>query len=207
MKGTERTRTKARRVGKNQRGPTKQLATDDRATSTEHSATAPQLVQNRDQADTMKIRPISGTNRATRYTSHNNNISYSLAARLDSRKKIKMPTTVQILPQPSTGKKPFKFNVNFDTSRTKSILSEDIETHFGLMDVLTYPGPVALLDANGQLLNFCGRSDIQGHHRGKNYKHQHVGHQRNSKGTINTRLGSIGGLRPPTVRCPRHLEP
>ena len=68
-----------------------------------------------------------------------------------------MPTMVNISQRPSTGKKPFKFNANLDMLRIKSILSEDVQKLFGLMEVLTYPGPVALLVANGQLLDFVGK--------------------------------------------------
>ena len=51
----------------------------------------------------------------------------------------------------------FKFNANLDMLRIKSILSEDVQKLFVLMEVLTYPGPVALLVANGQLLDFVGK--------------------------------------------------
>ena len=35
-------------------------------------------------------------------------------------------------------------------------MKKDVKHLFGLMDFITYPGPVALLDANGQPLNFVG---------------------------------------------------
>lgn len=38
--------------------------------------------------------------------------------------------------------------------RTKSLLSEDVEHLFGTMNIITYPGPVAMADANGQPLHF-----------------------------------------------------
>ena len=40
--------------------------------------------------------------------------------------------------------------------RTKSLLSKDIKHLFGTMNVITYPGPVAMEDANGQPLHFVG---------------------------------------------------
>ena len=67
-----------------------------------------------------------------------------------------MPTTVKVSLRPSTGKNSFKFNALFDMERTKSLLSEDVEHLFGDINVITYPGPVANEDANGQPLHFVG---------------------------------------------------
>ena len=64
-----------------------------------------------------------------------------------------MPTAIQISLRPSTGREAFSYNAVFDMSRTKSIVSEDIEAHFRLTDVITYPSPVGLTDANGQIIH------------------------------------------------------
>ena len=67
-----------------------------------------------------------------------------------------MPTMVKILPRPSTGRFPFKFNAKFDMKQTKSLLLEDVQHIFGIMDVITYPGPVAVENTNGETLHFVG---------------------------------------------------
>ena len=63
---------------------------------------------------------------------------------------------VTILPRPSTGRSPFKFNARFDMKQTKSLLSEDIQHLFGVIDLITYPGLVAMEDTNGEPLHFMG---------------------------------------------------
>ena len=114
---------------KTKRGPQNNLRQTTEQPAPTRGLPSRSSYKNCDWADKVKIRPISGTNQATPSTNQNNNFSDSLGARPDSREKIKMPTTIQISPRPSTGKKPFKFNVNFDMSRTKIILSEDVETN------------------------------------------------------------------------------
>ena len=61
-----------------------------------------------------------------------------------------------IIPRNSTGLEPFKCNVRFDMKRTKSLLSENIQHTFGKMVYITYPGPVAVTDTNGEPLHFIG---------------------------------------------------
>ena len=63
-----------------------------------------------------------------------------------------MPSTVTIVPRTST----FKFNARFDMKRTKSLLSEDVQHLFGTMVYITYPGPVAMTDTNGEPLHLIG---------------------------------------------------
>ena len=67
-----------------------------------------------------------------------------------------MPSTATIIPRNSTGLEPFKCNVRFDMKRTKSLLSENIQHTFGKMVYITYPGPVAVTDTNGEPLHFIG---------------------------------------------------
>ena len=67
-----------------------------------------------------------------------------------------MPTVVQISPRPSTGREAFTYDATFDMSRTKSLVSEAVEKHFGLTDIITYPGPVGLQDANGEPIYCSG---------------------------------------------------
>ena len=67
-----------------------------------------------------------------------------------------MPPTVTIVPRSSTGINPFKLNARFDMKQTKSLLSEDIQHLFGTMVHITYPGPVAVTDTNGEPLHFIG---------------------------------------------------
>ena len=61
-----------------------------------------------------------------------------------------------IIPRHSTGLEPFKCNVRFDMKRTKSLLSESIQHTFGEMVYITYPGPIAVADPNGEPLHFMG---------------------------------------------------
>ena len=67
-----------------------------------------------------------------------------------------MPTTVTILSRPSSGKSQLKFNARFDVKQMKSLLSEDVHHRFGTIDLITYPGPVAMEDTNGEPLHFMG---------------------------------------------------
>ena len=67
-----------------------------------------------------------------------------------------MPSMATIIPRNSTGLEPFKCNVRFDMKRTKSLLSENIQHTFGKMVYITYPGPVAVTDTNGEPLHFIG---------------------------------------------------
>ena len=125
---------------------------------TEHSKPTSALPSHKNpyQADTGKIRPISGSSRITPPKSQNNNISRSPTTKKGSHIKKRMPTTVTILPRPSTGRTPFKFNARFDMKRTKSLLSEDVQHLFGIMDIITYPGPVAMENTYGEPLHFMG---------------------------------------------------
>ena len=108
------------------------------------------------QADTTKIRPLPEQSRVTPPKNQNKHTSHSPTTKKDSCIKKKMPTTVKILPRPSSGKSPLKFNARFDVKRTKSLLSEDVHHPLGTMDLVTYPGPVAMEDTNGEPLHFMG---------------------------------------------------
>ena len=67
-----------------------------------------------------------------------------------------MPPVVQIIPRASSGRNAFEWKARFDMSRTKSIISEDMEKHFRQVDIITYPGPVGLIDADWQPLHSSG---------------------------------------------------
>ena len=80
-----------------------------------------------------------------------------MEAKLDNHLlKIRMPMTIRICPRPSTGRTAFIYHARFDMMRRKSIVSEDIEGYFGLMEVITYPGPIGLTNANGRLIYCSG---------------------------------------------------
>ena len=63
-----------------------------------------------------------------------------------------MPPTIQIIPHPSTGRKPFEWEASFDMTRSRSLVSENIEELFGLSEIITFPGPVGLTDAEKRKL-------------------------------------------------------
>ena len=107
------------------------------------------------QAVNTNIRPISKPSKVTPPKNQNIN-SHSSTTKKDGRTKLTMPTTVLIQPRPSSGWTQLRFNARFDTSRAKALLSEDIHDRFGSMDVITYPGPVGIDDANGDQINFMG---------------------------------------------------
>ena len=109
------------------------------------------------QAVNTNIRPISKPSRVTPPKNQNINNSHLSTTKKDSRTKTTMPTTVLIQPRPSSGKTQLRFNAKFDTSRAKALLSENFHDHFGSMDVVTYPGPVGIEDANGDQVNSWGR--------------------------------------------------
>ena len=67
------------------------------------------------QANMVKIRPISGPSQVTPPKNQNKNISCSSTTKKDSRIRKKMLTMVTILPLPSKGRSPLKFNARFDT--------------------------------------------------------------------------------------------
>ena len=102
------------------------------------------------------IRPISKPGQVKPSKNQNKNSSHSPATKKDGRNKVTMPTTVLIQPRPSSGRTQFRFNARFDTSRAKALVLEDIHDHFGSMDIITYPGPVGIEDANGKQINFMG---------------------------------------------------
>ena len=108
--------------------------------------------------NTTLIRSIPNKPPATLHVNKNNGFSHkSETDQVDRTVKIeKMPTTVHITPRFSTGKRAFPYQVTFDMSRTKSLVSEDVETLFGSTEVLTYPGPVGLTDARGQPIHCSG---------------------------------------------------
>ena len=108
------------------------------------------------QAVNTNIRPISKPSRVTPPKNQNINNSHLSTTKKDGRTKLTMPTTVLIQPRPSSGWTQLRFNARFDTSRAKALLSEDIHDRFGSMDVITYPGPVGIDDANGDQINFMG---------------------------------------------------
>ena len=113
--------------------------------------------KHQDMANKKQIRLIPRNNSVTPSINRNIDFSYKLGAKPDGHiKKIKMPMVIQISPQPSTGREAFTYNVKFNMSRTKSIVSEDVETHFRQMEVLTYPSLVGLPDANGQPIHCSG---------------------------------------------------
>ena len=101
--------------------------------------------------------PIPGNKSVAPLANRSLDFSCKLDTKPDSRiRRIKMPTVVQISPRPSTGREAFEYDATFDMSRTKSLLSEVVEDHFGLTDIITYPGPVGLQDANGEPIHCSG---------------------------------------------------
>ena len=70
--------------------------------------------------------------------------------------KFEMPPVDQIIPRASTGRRAFEWKASFDMSRTRSVISKDVEKHFGPAEIITYPGPVGLTDADGQPLYCSG---------------------------------------------------
>ena len=108
------------------------------------------------QAVNTNFRPISKPSRVTPPKNQNINNSHSLATKKDGRKKLTMPTTVLILPRPTSGKTQLRFNAKFDMSRAKALLSEDVYDCFGELSVVKYPGPIGIEDANGEQINFIG---------------------------------------------------
>ena len=130
------------------------------------------------QAVNTNIRPISKPSRVTPTKNQNINNSHSSTTKKDSRTKTTMPTTVLIQPRPSSGKPQLRFNAKFDTSQAKALLSEDVHDRFGLMDVITYPGPVGIEDANGNQINFMGEVTFKINiHTRSGHNSQRVGHQ------------------------------
>jgi hypothetical protein len=55
-----------------------------------------------------------------------------------------------------SGQTKLKFIARFDTTRAKVLPSEDVHRRFGTMDIVTYPGPVDIEDANGDQIHFMG---------------------------------------------------
>ena len=149
------------------------------------------------QADTSKIRPIPEQSWVTPQKNQNKHTSRSATTKKDSRIKKKMPTTVTILPRPSSGKSPLKFNARFDVKRTKSLLSEDVHHLFCKMDLVTYPGPVAMEDTNGKPLHFMGEVT---------FEITIFGRTTTTRDT-HLRFWSPGRSQPPSARYPQHLEP
>ena len=118
----------------------------------DHSTPIPTMPHNKVsyQAVNTNFRPISKPSRVTPPKNQNINNSHSPATKKDGRKKLTMPTTVLILPRPSSGKTQLRFNAKFDTSRAKALLSEDVYDRFGELDFVKYPGPIGIKDANGE---------------------------------------------------------
>ena len=108
------------------------------------------------QAVNTNIRPISKPSRVTPPRNQNIN-SHSSTTKKNSCIKTTILTRVLIQPRPLSGKTQLRFNAKFDTSRAKALLSENFHDHFGSMDVVTYPGPVGIEDANGDQVNSWGR--------------------------------------------------
>ena len=123
-----------------------------------HSTPIPALPSHKISYQAVKtnIRPIPEQSRVTPPKNQNIHNSHSSTTKKDGRIKTRMPTTVLILPRPSSGRTQLKFNARFDTTRVKALLSEDVHHRFGIMDLVTYPGPVAMEDANGEPLHFMG---------------------------------------------------
>ena len=67
-----------------------------------------------------------------------------------------MPPKVQVIPQASTNRTAFEWEASFDMTRSRSLVSENIEGLFGLTEVITFPGPVGLTDADKRDLQCSG---------------------------------------------------
>ena len=55
--------------------------------------------------------------------------------------KFKMPPKVQVIPQASTNRTAFEWEASFNMTRSRSLVSENIEGLLGLTEVITFPGP------------------------------------------------------------------
>jgi hypothetical protein len=65
------------------------------------------------------------------------------------KKLLKMPAEIKLIPR--TGKKPFMWRgPEFDMSMRQSMISDNLESSLGMMEVVTPPGPVGLTDSKGR---------------------------------------------------------
>ena len=71
------------------------------------------------------------------------------------KKLLKMPAEIKLIPQ--TGQNPFMWKgPKFDTSMRRSMISDDMESSLGMMEVITPPGTVGLTDSKGRDLQCSG---------------------------------------------------
>jgi hypothetical protein len=71
------------------------------------------------------------------------------------KKLLRMPAEIKIIPR--AGKKPFIWKgPEFDMSMRRSMVSDDLESSLGMMEVVTPPGPVGLTDSKGRDLPCSG---------------------------------------------------
>ena len=118
---------------------------------TGHSVTRPRPTKTQNRAGRMQTRSISRNPLTTQPTKRDVNFSRrSVAEPKRQALKFEMPPVVQLIPRASTGRNAFEWEASFDMTRSRSLISEDIEGLFGLPEIITFPGPVGLTDADGR---------------------------------------------------------
>ena len=140
----------------------------------------------------------------------NRNVGFSRKSEAEPARrtrKFEMPPVVQIIPRAATGKNAFEWKARFDMSRTKLIVSEDVEKRFGIHSRNNHvPWPCGKDWCRWATLILLRRDHVKYHYCGKDHQRHRMGDKLHQERPANHLVRNNGRSRPALTQCPRRLK-